>query len=154
MSSTERTKAISKRVVAWLIVALIAPIPVLWLLNSSGIYDGLAIKILAISPLSPPYANNTYTDAQIIVDNGGDITAEECFVRAYDANLLADNPDDTPASGESERFDLPPGGGHVTTVSIHLPDTSEVSSQEGVPALVVGPFVFRTECRNAESPYV
>jgi hypothetical protein len=154
VSSAERTKAISRGVVAWLVVALLAPIPVLWLLNSSGIYDGLAIKTATISPLSPPYANNTYTDVQIIVDNGGDTTAEECFVRAYDVNLLADKPDDTPASGESERFDLPPGGGHLTIVSIRLSDTGEVSSQDGVPALVVGPYVFRTECRNAESPYV
>ena len=137
-----------------LIAALIAPIPVLWLLNSSGLYDSPAIKMVSISPLSPPYANNTYTDAQILVDNGSNVTAEECFVRAYNANLLTENPDDAPASGESERFDLPPRGGHVTTVSIYLPDaTSDISSQGGVTVLAVEPFVFRTECRNAESPY-
>ncbi len=138
-----------------MVVALLAPIPVLWLLDSSGLYEGPAITMLDTSALGPPYANNTYADAQVIVDNGGDITAEECFVRAYNTNLLTENPDDAPASGESERFDLPPGGGHVTTVSIYLRDgTSEVSSQGGVTALTVGPFVYRTECRNAESPYV
>ncbi len=154
MSTAGQTTAISWKVVVGLLIAIIAPIPVLWLINSSDLYDDPAVKTVSVSPLSPPYANNTYTDAQIIADNGGNVAAEECSVKAYNANLLTENPDNAPASGESERFDLPPGGGYVTTVSIYIPDASEVSSEGGVKALSVEPFVFRTECRNAESPYV
>ena len=107
--------------------------------------------MISASPLSPPYANNTYSDAQIIVDNEDNITAEECFVRAYNARLFSEDPDNTPALGESEWFDLSPRGGYVTTVSIYLPDASEETSQGGVTAFVHEPFVFRAECRNAES---
>jgi hypothetical protein len=88
------------------------------------------------------------------VDNGGKVTAVDCFVRAYNAELISEEPNNTPASGESERFDLPPQGGYVAMVNVYLSDTSEVSSQGGVKALAVGPFVFRTECKNGESPYV
>lgn len=154
MSAAGQTKAISGMVVAGLILAIMAPIPALWFINSSGLYDEPALRTASISSLSPPYANNTYTDVQVIADNRGSVVAEECSIKVYNANLLTDNPENAPASGESEQFDLPPGGGYATTVSIYLPGASDVSSEEGVKALAVGPFVFRTECSNAESPYV
>ncbi len=154
MSIEERTKAISGKVVAGLIAAILAPIPLLWLTNSSGLSDGPVLKIIGASPLSPAYANNTYSDTQVLVDNGGKVTAEECFVRAYDARLLPEDPANSATLGESERFDLLPQDGYVATVSIYLPNVSKETSQGAVKSLVVEPFVFRAECSNAISPYV
>ncbi len=69
MSAKGPTKAISGKVVAGLVAAIIAPIPVLWLTNSSDLIDGPVVKVISVSSLSPPYANNTYSDAQTTVDN-------------------------------------------------------------------------------------
>jgi hypothetical protein len=151
MSTEGRTKAISGKVVVGLIVVLITPIPVLWLINSSDFPDAPIMKVVSASPLSLPYADNTYSDAQVVVDNGGNVMAEGCSVRAYNARLFAEDPDNTPALGESEQFDLSPQGGYVATVNIYLPDASEETSQGGVKAFVHEPFTFRAECSNAES---
>src|SRR4051794_23954083 len=105
MSLEVPTKAVSWKVVIGLVAAIIAPIPVLWFINSSDFSDGPAVTVVSASPLSLPYANDTYSDAQVIVDNGGNVTAEECLVIAYNARLFSEDPDNTPALGESERFD-------------------------------------------------
>ena len=151
MSVEVPTKAVSWKVVAGLAAAIIAPIPVLWFINSSDFSDGPAVKVVSASPLSLPYANDTYSDVQVIVDNGGNVTAEECLVRAYNARLFSEDPDNTPALGESERFDLPAQGGYAATVSIYLPGASEERSQEGTTTFVYEPFSYRAECSNAES---
>lgn len=153
MSIEGRTKAVSGKVVAGLIVAILLPIPVLWSTNSSSLPDGPVLKVISASPPSPAYANNTYSDAKVVVDNAGKVTAEGCFVRAYNTRLLTEDPDNSPALGESERFDLLPQDGYVATVSIYLPDVSKETSPPGVRSLVIEPFVFRAECRNAISPY-
>jgi hypothetical protein len=70
------------------------------------------------------------------------------LLRAYNAELISEEPDNTPALGESERFALPPQGGYVAMVNVYLSDTSEVSSQGGVKALAVGPFVFARGVRT------
>ena len=93
MSAKGPTKAISGKVVAGLGAAIIAPVPVLWLTNSSDLIDSPVVEVISVSPLSPLYANNTYSDAQITVDNGGKATAEDCFVRAYNAELISEEPD-------------------------------------------------------------
>ena|SRR5215208_5646371 len=152
MSVKVPTKAISWKVVAGLVAAIIAPIPVLWFINSSDFSDGPVVKVVSASPLSLPYANDTYSDVQVIVDNGGNVAAEECSVRAYNVRLFSEDPDNTPALGESERFDLPPRGGYVATVNIYLPDASEETSQEGAKAFVYEPFAYNAECSDAESP--
>lgn len=131
--------------------AIIAPIPVLWFINSSELSDGPAVRVVSASPLSLPYANDTYSDVRVIVDNGGNVAAEECSVRAYNARLFSEDRDNTPALGESERFDLPPRGGYVATVRIYLPDASEETWQEGAKGFVFEPFAYGVECSNAES---
>ena len=78
MSAKGPTKAISGKVVAGLVAAIIAPVPVLWLTNLSDLFDSPVVEVISVSPLSAPYANNTYSDAQITVDNGGKVTAEDC----------------------------------------------------------------------------
>lgn len=135
-----------------LIAAIIAPIPMLWFINSSELSEAPAVKVVSASPLSLPYANDTYSDVRVIVDNGGDVAAEECSVRAYNARLFSEDPDNTPALGESEGFDLPSRGGYVATVRIYLPDAaSEETSQKGAKMFVFEPFAYSVECSNAAS---
>jgi hypothetical protein len=76
MSAKGPTKAISGKVVTGLGAAIIAPVPVLWLTNSSDLIDSPVVEVISVSPLSPLYANNTYSEAQITVDNGGKATAK------------------------------------------------------------------------------
>ncbi len=129
-------KANPKKVVAAILAVLIAPVPLLLLINLSGLFDTPDLAVIHLSLPSPMYAN-TYSDVRVTVDNGGNVTAEECFVRAYSG--YPDDPDDTPALlGESEQFDLPPQEGHIATLGISPPDTTEL-------------LVFLTECRNDRS---
>jgi hypothetical protein len=129
-------KARPKKVVAAIFAVLIAPVPLLLLINSSGLFDGPDLAIVNLS-LSSSTSGNTYPDVWVAVNNGGNGTAGECLVRAYSAD--PDDPDSTHALlGESEQFDLLPQEGHVTTLGISLPDTTES-------------LVFVAECKNARS---
>ena len=82
--------------------------------------------MLYISPLGSSYADDTYSDVQIAVNNGGNVAAEECSIKVYNHYLFytSSDPDVTSVLGESERFTLPPQGGRTTTVSIYLPKVS------------------------------
>jgi hypothetical protein len=129
-------KANPKKVVAAIFAVLIAPVPLLLLINSSGLFDDPDPALVHLSLPSPTYAN-TYPDVRVAVNNRGNVTAEECLVRAYSAD--PDDPGGTRALlAESERFDLAPQEGHVATLDISLLDTTEA-------------LVFLTECRNARS---
>ena len=129
-------KANPKKVVVAIFAVLIAPVPLLLLINSSGLVDSPDLAVVHHSLPNPTYAN-MYPDVRVAVDNGGNATAEECLVRVYSAD--PDDPDGTPALlGESEQFDLPPQEGHIATMDVSRPDTAEL-------------LVFLAECRNDKS---
>ena len=70
-------------------------------------------------------------------------------MNAYNRPPFSYEADEASVLGESERFDLPPEGGLVTSVSLYLPAMSgEATSGGGVRV----PVSLRTECENAESP--
>ena len=133
-----------------IITVIIAPVLVVWSINLSGLFDGPSLYMLYISPLGSAYADGTYSDVQIAVNNGGNVAAEECSIKVYNHQLFysSSDPDEPSVLGESERFPLPPQGGRTATVSIYLPDVSgEALYGGGVKSLIF----FRTECDNGES---
>jgi hypothetical protein len=145
----ELIKANPRAVVAGIVAAIIATVLALWLINSSGLLDGPSLQVVHISPLSPMYADGTYSDVQVAVDNVGNVTAEGCSVKAYNHLLFSSgNLDESSALGESERFSLPPQGGHSAAVSIYLPYVSgEALLGGGIKSLIF----LRTDCSNATS---
>jgi hypothetical protein len=136
-----------RTVIGVLAATIIVPVLMSLLYTPSGDSDSAYLDVIHISSLSPAYANNRYSDVQVAVYNGGDVTAEECYARVYDASLFSDPeaepPEETQALGESGRFDLVPHEGHVATASVYLPEARERSSQSQVVSLTV-----RTKCRN------
>ena len=143
----EWIEANPERAAAGIVAAIIITVLIAWLTSSSGLFDGPALQRVHVSPPGPVYADGAYSDIQVAVNNGGNATAEECSVKAYDHLLFSSSdPDETWVLGESERFRLPPQAGHSATVSIYLPNVSgEALLQGGVRALIF----LRTECSNA-----
>ena len=145
----ERIKANPRVAVAGIVAAIVAPVLVAWLISSSGLFDGPSLQVVYISPLSPVYADGTYSDVQVAVNNGGNVTAEGCSVKAYNHLLFSSGDlDETSVLGESERFSLPPQAGRSATVSVYLPYVSgEALFGGGVRSLIF----LRAECSNAIS---
>lgn len=129
-----------ERVAAGIVAVIIATVLIAWLTSSSGLFDGPSLQRVYVSPPSPVYADEAYFDIQVALNNVGNVTAEGCSVKAYDY-------DETLVLGESERFSLPPQGGHFATVSIYLPYVGgeALSQGEEVRALIL----LRAECSNA-----
>jgi hypothetical protein len=129
---------------------IIAPVLVIWSINLSGVFDGPSLYMLYISPPSTAYADGNYSDVWVAVNNGGNVAAEECSIRAYNHYLFSssDEPDESSVLGESERFTLPPQVGGMPTVSIYLPYVSgEALFGGGIRSMIF----FRTECANTSS---
>ena len=146
----EKIKANPWEALIGIVTIIIVPVLVVWSINLSGLFDGPSLYMLYISPLGSSYADDTYSDVQIAVNNGGNVAAEECSIKVYNHYLFytSSDPDVTSVLGESEHFTLPPEGGRKTTVSIYLPNVSgEALYGGGVKSTIF----FRTECDNAES---
>jgi hypothetical protein len=136
-------------VVAAIVAAIIATVLMLWLTNSNNFLNGPSLQVVHVSPPSPVYADGTYSDVQVAVNNGGDVTAEGCSVKAYNHLLFSSGDlDETSVLGESERFSLAPQAGRSATVSVYLPYVSgEALFGGGVRSLLF----LRAECSNAIS---
>ena len=146
----KRVKADPWEAVLAIATLIIAPVLVIWSINLSGVFDGPSLYMLYISPPSTAYADGTYSDVWVAVNNGGNIAAEGCSIRAYNHYLFSssDEPDESSVLGESERFTLPPQGGGTPTVSIYLPYVSgEALFGGGIRSMIF----FRTECANISS---
>ena len=146
----KRVKADPWEAVLAIATLIIAPVLVIWSINLSGVFDGPSLYMLYISPPSTAYADGKYSDVWVAVNNGGNIAAEECSIRAYNHYLFSssDEPDESSVLGESERFTLPPQGGGTPTVSIYLPYVSgEALFGGGIRSMIF----FRTECANTSS---
>jgi hypothetical protein len=146
----DRTKAKLGRVLAMIVVAIVATvIPIVWLASWDVPSDDPALLVVYVSSQSPVSADGAYSSVRVAVDNAGDATAEACTVKAYNRLPFTYEVVEAPVLGESEQFDLSARGGRVTTVSLYLPAMSgEALSGGGVS----GPVSLRTECENAESP--
>ena len=124
-------------------------IPVVGLASWAAPSDGPALLMIHVSSLNTISADGEYSGVRVAVDNPGHATAEACTVNAYNRLPFSYEADEASVLGESERFDLPPEGGLVTSVSLYLPAMSgEATSEGGVRV----PVSLRTECENAESP--
>lgn len=145
----ERTKASSRRALAAVIMVIGATIVPVVGLASWGVPSGEpALLMLYVSTLNPVSADGEYSSMRVAVDNAGSTMAEACTVKAYNRLPYSYEADEASVLGKSEQFDLSPEGGHLTTVSLHLPTISgEALSGGGVRA----PVSLRTECENAES---
>jgi hypothetical protein len=129
-----------ERVAAGIVAVIIATVLIAWLTSSSGLFDGPSLQRVYVSPPSPVYADEAYSDIQVAVNNVGNVTAEGCSVTASDH-------DETLVLGESERFSLPPQGGHFATVSIYLPYVGGEALSQGEE--VRAHILLRAECSNA-----
>lgn len=109
-------------IMAVLVMAIIAPVPIAWTVNSNHMLDIASVSVIHVSSPSSPYAGNTYSDVEVSVDNQGSATAEECLVRVRGFPPSSEDPADAVTLAESERFDLAPQDGRVLTMSIYLPD--------------------------------
>ena len=109
-------------VLAVLVIAIVAPVSASWTINSSHLLESASVNIIHVSAPSAPYADNTYSDVEIAVDNQGSATAEGCLVRAVGSPPSSEDPADSVMLAESEPFDLSPRDGRVVTLSIYLPD--------------------------------
>ena len=144
----ERIKANPGRVLAAIIVAIGTTVALILGLPDLGVRYGPALLMIHVSALAPVSDNGEYSGVRVAVENTGDATAEACTVNAYNRLPYSYEADQTSVLGTSERFDLTPEGGRVTTVSLYLPALSgEALSGAGVSA----PVSLRTECENAES---
>jgi hypothetical protein len=145
----EWIEANPEAVVTAIIAAIIATVLTLWLTSSNSLLNGPSLQVVHVSSPSPIYADGTYSDVQVAVNNGGDVTAEGCSVKAYNHLLFSSgNLDESSALGESERFSLPPQGGHSAVVSIYLP---YVSGEALLGGGVRGLIFLRAECSNTIS---
>ncbi len=127
-------------VLAVVVAAIIAPVPISWTVNSNHMLDAPSVRVVHISSPSSPYADNTYSDVEVSVDNQGNATAEGCLVRAGVSPPSSEDPEDIVMLAESELFDLSPQDGRVVTMSLYLPDASGQK------------LVFGMGCGNANSP--
>lgn len=109
-------------ILAVLVTAVIAPVPIAWAVNLNHMLDTASMSVIHVSSPSSPYADNTYSDIEISVDNQGSATAEGCLVRVQGFPPSSEDPADAVTLAESERFDLAPQDGRVLTMSIYLPD--------------------------------
>lgn len=116
------TKLNPETILAVVVTAVIAPVPIAWTVNSNHLLDTSSVRVIHVSSPSSPYAGNTYSDIEVSVDNQGSTTAEGCRVRVKGTPLSSEDPADAVTLAESERFDLSPQDGRVLTMSIYLPD--------------------------------
>ena len=145
----ERIKANPGRVLAAIVVAIGTTVALIVGLPDRGVLYGPALLMIHVSALAPVSDDGEYSGVRVAVENTGDATAELCTVNAYNRLPYSYEADETSVLGKSERFDLTPEGGRVTTLSLYLPALSgEALSGGGVRA----PVSLRTECENAESP--
>lgn len=126
-------------VLAVIVAAVIAPVPICWTVNLNHLLDTPSVRVIHISSPSSPYAENTYSDVDISVDNQGSATAEGCLVRAGVSPPSSEDPEDVVMLAESELFDLSPRDGRVVTMSLYLPDTNGKK------------VIFGTGCGNPDS---
>jgi hypothetical protein len=144
----QRLKANPEAVAAATIVALLFSV----LATAAGGLGGLAgapdLRIVDVSGPGSPYAQGSYADVRVAVDNGGAAAARGCAVEGYGHLLFSDEIDESSALGRSERFELGAGEGGVASVGIHLPEVSGEASPGGG---VRGPIFLRAECEGAES---
>jgi hypothetical protein len=110
-------------ILAVVVTAIIAPVPIVWTVNSNHLLDTPDVRVIHVSSPSSPYADNTYSDIEISVDNQGSATAEGCLVRVQGFPPSSEDPADAVTLAESERFDLAPQDGRVLTISVYLPDS-------------------------------
>ena len=116
------TKLNPETILAVLVTAVIAPVPIAWTVNSNHMFDTASVSVIHVSSPSPPYAGNTYSDVEVSVDNQGSAKAEGCLVRVSGLPPSSEDLADAVTLAESERFDLAPQDGRVLTISIYLPD--------------------------------
>ena len=109
-------------ILAVLVTAVIAPVPISWAVNSNHMLDTASVSVIHVSSPSSPYGDNTYSDIEVSVDNQGSATAEGCLVRLQGFPPSSEDPADAVTLAESERFDLAPQEGRVLTMSIYLSD--------------------------------
>ena len=112
-------------ILAVLVTALIAPVPLAWTANSNHLLDTANVMVIHTSSPSLPYADNTYSDIEVSVENQGNATAEGCLLRVLGSPSDSEDPVGAVTLAESERFDLSPQDGLVLTISVYLPDASE-----------------------------
>jgi hypothetical protein len=146
----EQAKANHRRGLAALVAVIGATIiPVVGVASWTVPSDGPALLMIYVSPLNSVSADGEYSGVRVAEDNAGDATAEACTVNAYNRFPFSYGTDEASVLGKSERFDLSPEGGHLTTVSLYLSAMrGEALSGGGVRA----PVSLRTQCENAESP--
>lgn len=122
MKARSWTRLNPETILAVLVMAVIAPVPIAWTVNSNHMLDTASVSVIHASSPGPPYADNTYSDIEVSVDNQGSAIAEGCLVRVRGLPPSSDDPADAVTLAESERFDLAPQDGRVLTMSIYLPD--------------------------------
>ncbi len=144
----ERLRAKRKIIVAAILAGIIILTPVLAFLTFTGLLREPVLEIVYVSKPGPLYSDNTYSDIEVAVNNAGEAMAEGCFARAYDHHLFSTWIAEGSVLGSSERFELAPGEGLVTSVSIYLPDVSgEALLGGGIRSFLI----FRLDCENAVS---
>ncbi len=116
------TRLNPETILAVVVTLVIAPVPIAWTVNSNHLLATSSVTVIHVSSPSSPYADNTYSDVEVSVDNQGNTTAEGCRVRAKGTPLSSEDPADVVTLDESERFELSPQDGRVLTMSIYLPD--------------------------------
>ena len=144
------TKANNKSVITAIIGVLITPVLVAWLVNWSGLSPEVPpnLQIVHVSNHAPAYKDGTYFDVIASVQNAGNVTAQGCYVKAYNHLLFSQDIDESSVLGSTEQFDLSPQEGLVKTVSVYLPSMSgEALLGGGIRAFVA----YRFECENADS---
>lgn len=112
-------------VIAILVTAIIAPVPLAWTANSNHLFDTANVTLVHTSSPSPPYDNGTYSDIEVSVENQGNATAVGCLLKVLGFPPDSEDPADAVELAESERFDLSLQDGRVLTMSVYLPDADD-----------------------------
>jgi hypothetical protein len=125
MKAKSWLKLSPETIIAILVTAVVAPVPLAWTANSNHLFDTANVALVHTSSPSLPYGNDTYSDIEVSVENQGNATAEGCLLKVLGSAPDSEDPAEAVTLAESERFDLSPQDGRVLTMRVYLPDADE-----------------------------